>query len=126
MQKVTSAPGWQTKRSESWVRLKPSCPCYEISPEIACGVQATMPAGQKPSCKYLGNPGFATKVDGTPAVAWSLYDKADPGRGVSLTYQGGQSCSSGQRRALQVNFVCSTKEIEKIEDQAPSLLNPPS
>jgi len=91
--KVATAPGWQTKRSESW---------------------ATMPAGKLPSCKYLGNPDFGTTSNPINRQ-WSLYDPTDPGRGVSLTYTGGQHCSNGQQRALQINFLCSKREIEKID-----------
>ena len=86
--------------------------------------KATMPAGKLPSCKYLGNPNFGTTSNPINRQ-WSLYDPTDPGRGVSLTYTGGQHCSNGQQRALQINFLCSKREIEKI-DQVEKNACPPS
>ena len=60
---------------------------------------------------YLGNP------DMTNNKKWSLYNEKDPAMGVTLTYTGGQHCSNGERRALQLNFVCSRDSPEKIENQ---------
>jgi len=95
----TSAPGWQTKKSEK-------------------------PGGAKlPHCKYLGNPEMEANNK------WSLLDPAcsssdpkerencDPGQGVQLQYLNGQHCTNGDKRKLILNFKCSKSHIEKFERQ---------
>merc|ERR1712196_662970 len=88
--RFSSSPGWQTKASET---------------------RSNMPAGKEPSCVYLGNPNMEDNKE------WSLIDSDDPGKGVQLKYTGGQHCTSGQRRSLEINFLCSANHIEKIEKQ---------
>jgi len=59
-------------------------------------------------CKYLGNPDVTSHT-------WDVLDAANPAKGASLTYSGGQHCSNGQKRKLKLNFLCSSSTKEKIE-----------
>jgi len=81
------APAWQTKISEE-----------------------NQPVTGSTTCFYLGNP------DWKEHAGFSLYDSEDPAAGVSLQYDGGQSCHSRQlRRKIKFNFRCATNSIEKFE-----------
>lgn len=84
-----TAPAWQTNASQT----------EDNTPDIA-----------DRHCVYAG--GSVLDED----AKWDILDKENPGAGVSLTYTRGQHCSSGQRRALTLNFKCSKSAgIEQID-----------
>lgn len=94
----------QTKAGESRVRWSTS-PAWQTRTDESAH---TVSSVESLDCKYLGSPEQDTHE-------WSV-NPEDPAAGVTLTYTNGQSCSSGQRRKLALNFKCAPKTISKIED----------
>jgi len=85
--KWSTSPAWQTRTDES---------------------ANTVSSVDALDCKYLGSP----EQD---SHEWSV-NPENPAAGVTLTYSNGQSCSSGQRRKMALNFKCTPKTVSKIED----------